>query len=573
MKQKIFRIIRTYILAVMIIPLISISCNNDEILEETPLDFLAPKNAFNSVAGARQGISGLHAYARQYLFRDAASQEYFAWRRGLGTDIAYHGEDPASTKFPCDFVSFFTATNYISRDSWTRNYKLIQNANVLINAIEESDPEMWNNEAQKEAYKAEAMFFRAYAYRELVSVFGDVPIVNEVINAPKTDFVRSPVTDVYAAMESDLKFGTVNLPVRGEEEDPGRITQGAAWHFLAETYLAQGKNQDAVDAASHVINDYGYGIMTERFGSTVDVFGSGDVYLDLHAYGNQNLPENTEAIWVVQYEPLIEGGSDFLGERGFGCAYYRMGNTPDGKKAFLGELYNGKYTGYSDTLGRPVAWIRPTTYSTHLIWESDWDNDYRNAKHQIKRDFYWDNPASSYYGQKVDFSLYPAGSGRDPIKDTCQYIFPYFMKFADPLNHFTNPDRSGGGYNHKDNYALRLAETYLLRAEAYINLKQPDKAAQDINVIRERSNASPITAAEATIDFMLDERVRELWGEEQRQITLRRTGKLIERIRKYNNNPKFPGLNVQDYHVLLPIPQSQIDLNIDAKIEQNPGYN
>ncbi len=572
MKQKIVRTIRTYILALFIIPLIGISCDSDKILEETPLDFLAPKNAYSSVAGTRQGISGLHSYARQYLFGDAASQEYFAWRRGVSTDIAYHGEDPASTKFPCDFVSFFTPTNYVSRDSWIRNYKLIQNANVLIAAIDASDPEMWVNESQQAAYKAEAMFFRAYAYRELVSSFGDVPIVNEVISAPKTDFVRAPVADVYAAMVSDLKFGTTNLPLRGEEEDPGRITQGAAWHFLAEAYVAQGKNQEAVDAASHVINDYGYAIMTERFGATVDVFGSGDVFLDIHAFGNQNTPANTEAIWVVQYEPLVEGGYQFAGERGFGCAYYRMGNTPDGKKAFRGELYNGSYTGYSDTLGRPVSWIRPTWYSENMIWQDDWDNDFRNAKHQIKRDFYFDNPESAYNGQKIDFSLYPASAGRDAIKDTCQYIFPYFMKFADPFNHYTKPDRSGDGWNHKDNYALRLAETYLLRAEAYINLKQNDKAALDINVIRERSNAKPISAGEATIDFMLDERVRELWGEEQRQITLRRTGKFVERIRKYNNNPKFPGLNVADYHVLLPIPQAQIDLNIDADFPQNNGY-
>jgi len=572
MKQNIFRIIRTYILAVLIIPLIGISCDEDKILEETPLDFLAPKNAYSSVAGAREGISGLHAYARAYLFKDGASQEYFAWRRGLSTDIAYHGEDPASTKFPCDFVSFFTSTNNVSRDSWTRNYKLIQNANVLIAAIEASDPDIWTSEDQMNAYKAEAMFFRAYAYRELVACFGAIPIVTEVISAPKTDFIRSPVSEVYAAMISDLTYGTTHLPVRGEEEDAGRITQGAAWHFLAEAYIATGENQKAVDAASHVINDYGYAIMTERFGSTVDVFGSGDVYLDIHAYGNQNLAANTEAIWVDQYEPLVEGGSNNLGERGFGCAYFRMGNTPDGYQAFLGEYYNGKYTGYSDTLGRPVAWIRPTWYSANSIWESDWDNDYRNAKHMIKRKFYWDNPASAYYGQPVDFSLYPASAGRDPIKDTCQYIFPYFMKFADPCNHFDSPDRSGGGYNHKDLYALRLAETYLLRAEAYINLNKKAEAAADINVIRERSNATPITSDEATIDYLLDERVRELWGEEQRQITLRRTGKLIERILKYNNNPKFPGLNAKDYHTLLPIPQTQIDLNIDAEFEQNPGY-
>jgi len=71
---------------------------------------------------------------------------------------------------------------------------------------------------------------------------------------------------------------------------------------------------------------------------------------------------------------------------------------------------------------------------------------------------------------------------------------------------------------------------------------------------------------------VLDERARELYGEEFRHIALRRMGKLVERVRKYNNNPKNPGLNIQDYNVLFPIPQSQIDLNIDAAMKQNDGY-
>lgn len=572
MKKDIYRTIRRFIVVALFLPLINISCDSDEILEETPLDFLAPKNAYSSVAGIGQGISGLHAYVRQYMFIQGGKPVYFAWRRGLSTDIAFHGEDPASTNFPCDFVTYFTGTDIVSQYCWSYNYKLIQFANVLLEGIEAADPEIWESDTQKDAYKAEAMFFRAYAYRELVASFGDVPIVKEVTRTAKTDFVRDPVADVYSFMESDLEFAAAHLPVRGDEDGAGRITQGAAWHFLAEAYIAQGKNQEGVDAASHVINDYGYEIMTERFGSTVDVFGNGDVYLDLHAYGNQNLSANKEAIWVAQYEPLVDGGSSFPGERAFGPAYFRLGNTPDGKKAILGDLYNGKHTGYSDSLGRPVAWIRPTKYASNTIWQDDWDNDYRNAKHQIKRDFYWDNPASAFHGQKVDFSLYPADAGRNALKDTCQYIFPYFLKFADPLNHFTLPQFAGLGFNHKDNYALRLAETYLLRAEAYINLGKPDKAADDINVIRRRSNATPITEAEATIDFMLDERARELWGEEQRQITLRRSGKFVERIRKFNDNPKFPGLNIKDHHKLLPIPQSQIDLNIDAVFPQNDGY-
>jgi hypothetical protein len=146
------------------------------------------------------------------------------------------------------------------------------------------------------------------------------------------------------------------------------------------------------------------------------------------------------------------------------------------------------------------------------------------------------------------------------------------MKFADPCHYFTDPARSGGGNDHKDRYSIRLAETILLRAEAYINLGLKDLAAADINMIRNRAQATPVAPANVTIDYLLDERARELYGEENRFITLRRVGKLVERVRALNNNPKNPGLNIQDYHVLFPIPQNQIDLNINAPFPQNPGY-
>ena len=140
------------------------------------------------------------------------------------------------------------------------------------------------------------------------------------------------------------------------------------------------------------------------------------------------------------------------------------------------------------------------------------------------------------------------------------------------LNHFTDPARSGGGYNHKDIYAIRLAETILLRAEAYVGLNNNTTAAADIKCNRNRANATPVLPANVNLDYILDERARELYAEEWRHITLRRMGKLLERVRKYNNNPVYPACNIQDYNVLWPIPQSQIDLNIDAVIEQNPGY-
>lgn len=546
------------------------SCSID-VLDETPLDFLSPENSYESVAGIRQGITGLHWNARD-IWYNGDNQDPLAIMLGsLGTDVAFHGENPGGNRKLVNYQAEMTSTNGQFTYFWNRSYQIIQAANVLIEAINSSDDAIWTSDGQKEAYLSEALFFRGWAYRFLVPLYGDVPLVTEAITTVKTDFKRTPKEEVYLQMEKDLIFAAENLPDPGSEEEPGRITQGAALTILSEVYLAQDKFQLAVDAASKAIDDLGYALMTERFGSTIEAFGTGDVILDLFAYGNKNLKENKEALWVIQIEPLVTGGSQFPGERAWGPAYYRMGNTPDGFPAFRGELVNGNYTGYSDTLGRPVAWIKPSNYAAYDIWKSDWDTDIRNAEHHIKRNFYFDNPASSYDKKKIDFSLYPEGS-RDALRDTSQYIYPYFMKHADPLNHFTQLDRSGGGFNHKDFYAIRLAETYLIRAEAYVGLGNFSLAAEDINAIRNRANATPVSPGDVDLDYILDERARELYGEEFRHITLRRMGKFLERVRRYNNNPIYPACNVQDYNVLFPIPQSQIDLNLSAEFAQNPGY-
>lgn len=575
MKKYLYIFSKKCLILAAFLQLLLSSCSED-ILKETPLDFLAPENAYNTLAGIKQGMTGLHFSVRQRWFY-GTDQDAGAIIKGLGSDVAYHGEDPNSTRFMCNYVNYVTSENTYLRNYWTWNYELIQRANVLIEGINNADVTIWSSEAQKNAYLGEAMFFRAFAYRILVSTYGDVPLVTGVIKSAKTDFVRTPKAEVYKQMEDDLIFGTTNLPEPGKEEAPGRITQGAAWHMLSELYLTEGKNQLAVDAATKVITGYKYALMTQRFGDRQNiVFGKGDVYYDLFAYGNQSLAINTEAIWVIQVEPLITGGGSVEGNRSFGPAYFRIGNTPDGKVAFRGQLVDGKYTGYSDTLGRPVSWIHPTNYAAYDIWRSDWKNDIRNAKYNIKRDFYYDSPTSTYHKKKinlkVDYAAQYAAGTRDAMRDSTQYIYPYWMKFADPCHYFTDPARSGGGNDNKDRYAIRFAETVLLRAEAYLGLGNKNLAAADINLIRNRAKSTPVLPAAVTLDYILDERARELYGEEWRHITLRRMGKLVERVRKYNNNPKNPGLNIQDYHALWPIPQTQIDLNIDAVMQQNPGY-
>lgn len=550
--QSIFLLFLTLILS---------SCG-DNMLEETPLDFISTSNAFSSADDVEMGVVGLYELTRDWY----ATNEKYAFYYVGGCDETYNGEDPAGATMS-NWDTDIVPSSSVVEKYWTQAFDLVYQANTVLKGIDGIE---WSDEDQKNEYIAEAKFVRAFSYRILVTLFGKVPYVTEPIESAKTDFIRTSTDSIYTLIEDDLSFAATNLPEPGNESEKGRFTQGAAWNLLSEIYLAQDEYQNAVDAASHIIDDYNYGLMTERFGSQPNLFGSENCYFDLFTKENHNLDVNTEAIWVIQIDPDVTGGGSYAGERGFGCAYYRMGNTPDGVKAFRGELYDGSYTGYSDTLGRPVAWNCPTNYIKYDIWKSDWDNDYRNSEACIKRHFYFDNPNSAYDGQEIDWSLYDSRSSA--YKDTNQYIYPYFMKVATPCDHYTDLARSGGGSNHKDIYAMRLAETYLLRAEGYLGLGETGKAATDINVVRTRSNATPISADDVTIDYILDERARELFTEEWRMLTLMRLGRLVDRVQTYNNNPGNPGCGIQSHHSLLPIPQDEIDLNTGAVLEQNPGY-
>ncbi|MCM4169077.1 SusD-like protein P25 [Arenibacter antarcticus] len=542
-----------------------LSCSEEEFLKEEPLDFLTPENAYKTPEGIESGLIGMYSDIRDNWFR-LANQAHTL--HGNGTDVGYDGETPGGQRFLTNYETSVTPQSPEIRDWWNSAYRNIQSANVLIRAINEVDGDLWKNDAQKNSLLAEAMFFRAWAYRLAVILWGDVPLITEVIEEAKVDFIRTPKQEVYKQMEVDLTFAAKNLPARGHEALPGRLTQGAAYHLLTEVYLSQNKCDLAINAATTVIEKLGYGLMTERFGAQNDVLGSGDVYWDLFRYGNQNPPLNTEAIWTIQFEPKLElGGSDHYWSGIYGPRIFSLGAAPDGKPAFIKT--------FSDTLGRQVARTRGTNLVFYDVWKGNWDNDIRNAEHNIKRNFYYENPESEYHGKKIDLSDYAPGS-RNLLKDTTNYIYPFFMKGWEPIVQATiaDPNRGGGGAVSTDFYAMRLAETYLLRAEAHLcNNNDQIAAAKDINEVRGRANAIPVLPADVDVDYILDERIRELYFEEWRILTLMRTNKLIERTRKYHDNPMLPGANIQDYNNLFPIPQSEIDLNIESEFSQNPGYN
>jgi hypothetical protein len=129
----------------------------------------------------------------------------------------------------------------------------------------------------------------------------------------------------------------------------------------------------------------------------------------------------------------------------------------------------------------------------------------------------------------------------------------------------------------RDVFLIRLGEIYLNAAEAEFNKGNLDSAAYYLNVVRKRA-ALPgkttdmtITASKVTLDFILDERARELGGEQLRWFDLKRTGTLLTRVKALNPDA---AAFIQPYHVLRPIPQSQLDAVTNKSVfKQNPGYN
>jgi hypothetical protein len=201
------------------------------------------------------------------------------------------------------------------------------------------------------------------------------------------------------------------------------------------------------------------------------------------------------------------------------------------------------------------------------------------------RKFRVTNPNSPLYNTDIDFANIPAGTkGSNGVTLVSgvpsRAFYPYQAKATTPFQHpnelydpvnrkWPYSLKDGAAFTFRDEYMMRLAETYLLRAEAYLGLSNTTLAAQDINVVRARANASPVLPANVNIDYILDERIRELGFEEKRMLTLMRLGKWYDRI--VMCNPYYAGQANTKYN-LWPIPQQEIERNREAKLEQNPGY-
>lgn len=551
--------------------LILTSCNEDKFLTEEPLSIYTADNALVKVSDFQAAINYLYLIPGQ-IFIYSTADGFFA---------LYHGTDLGYCTAATDRLNTYAATmvpeNGLLNHPWNNSYLMISQANLILSRIEDAEIPV----ADKNVIRGEALFFRAFAYRILANLFGGVPLITEEITAPRRDFVRATRSETYMQAKTDL-LEAIPLLANIDEVKDGKMSKQMAQHLLSEIYIAMGEYNNAISAASAVIDYPAMKLMTKRYGSKINQ--PGDVYSDLFKTGNQNRSSgNSESLWVVQYDYLNTATkSNDMWSWKFNPFYQNIAIKVNGatSTAFKGIT--------SEKGGRGVAWMHPTDHVMFGIWKND-ENDMRISENNIIRDFKIDNEKSPAYGK-----WFVADGYSD--KATARQWFPFVMMkvTGDIPEDFWQKDANGnplltgfgehlvtnsGNSTFRDMYMFRLAETYLLRAEAYIGKNEKDAAVADINKVRARANAKLANASEINIDYLLDERLRELYYEEPRMLTLCRMGKLADRNRKYNysytditGTYECAGTSIQDYHNLWPIPFSEIERNTEAVLEQNPGY-
>lgn len=554
------------------------SCDEEKFLSETPLDFFSPENSFVTYENFESAVVNLYAITRNSFYTDATATGFptIAWS---GTELAYTHSGLSAKPDWGGAVLLPTNTEVVYDGLWAPAYRIIYDANVIIGRADADASQLTAEEKLK--VKAEAAFFRAYAYKMLANLYGGVPIVLEEVTTPKRDFIRATRSEVYEQCVTDLLFAAEHLGDIGQVED-SRINKLAAYHYLSEVYISLERWQDAIDAASVVIDHPGTALMTARFGTRANEaphpdfpwVSGGDVYWDLFRLGNQNYSTgNKEAIWVLQYEFQVPGGGGFQ-MTGYLIPQLWQASIPNVNGSLI-PLLPQPNTYY---FGRGSGFLRPSHYFFETIWQkSGYDQDIRNSEFNIVRDLKVNNPASDYNGQWIEKDNVPLR--RVNQTDTMRNWYPVIAKASTPGKfpvELFHQDQTvpgslvrDGRFLFRDWYAIRLAETYLLRAEAYLGGGNTALAADDINAVRRRANAPDVTAGQVDIDYILDERLRELHFEELRLLTLTRLGKLVERTRALN---PLVGDTYRDHNDLWPIPYSDIEKNIEGDLRQNAGY-
>lgn len=476
----------------------------------------------------------------------------------LGTDLFLRGGNTTDISI-CDYYGLDAMNSNVAQ-LWSHCYKALANCNMFFETI---DSTPFANDAEKAQYKAEMLVMRSLFLWIVTETWGDSYLPMTTDETEGSEARRSSQADFYKEIISNMEQAVTMLPDKRSSEY-GRIDMPSTKAFLARMYLYNEQFDKAIQMTSEVI-DGSYGL---------------ELCPSLNDLWNDSM-RNNEFIWTVE-----NSSDDSFRLSSIYWSYFAM--FIDRYPGIKTEL---QWTGYGSCRALPsLYYISLFNHEADLRWSDlhQWVWYYNDSEDDTSvfpkmNELYVDtalylsiNPIPAEEKNRMlniytAFDISDLYDGKGIPKDRNTFIG--MTKFYDHTRSADMSDISDRNYP-----VIRLAELYLIRAEARIrNTNQDLKGAvTDVRKLRERAikpgyEAEMIVSEkDMTLDFILDERARELAGEWQRQFDLKRLGKLVEHIKLYN--PDASG-NIQEFHKNRPIPQVQFDGMPDwTTLGQNEGY-
>jgi hypothetical protein len=582
----------------LLLSLLTVCAGCKKILEEQPRATIDPAY-FKTPEGLEGGVAGIYS-----SFRGLWGTQIFTQLFNGGTDEMIRG-GAADVQHNFTYSLLMKSNTNDYSGLWNSLYIDINTANGVL----QFGPEASMDETKKAQLLAQAKFLRAFCYFQLLTTFGDVPLhltFNTDVSAADS---RAPIAEVYDAVISDLKDAAASLPDQPAAGLGKPAFKATALYLLAKTYLWRGwstaaKGSDFADAfntAKSIIDNKGtYGL------DLWPVFAQG--FLEGNEYGRETLMviDHTKDLKFGENSQTGTGASNLKENK---SNFFFRPNYPTVNANY--PAAGGAYVCVRDVQnGRPWQRIRPNMrYVLNVAFANRATDSRYNGTFQT----IWlsNSVAASAKGTTgattprgtlvngIDTAIWMAdrvvtAAERAAFKGIIfepDYLpgatVPYTSLLYPSLRKWDDSTRADmNDYSDRPYILFRFSEVYLIAAEAALKgggtLQQ---AADMLNVLRIRAARIPgqtddqyaaaiaaqtITATEVTLDFILDERTRELYGECNRWYDLSRTKTLVARVQKYNDEA---AANVVAEHMLRPIPQQQIDLVTEGPaFPQNPWY-
>lgn len=615
----------------VIAAVIATSSCSEEFLKPDPLSLYEPEETLTTRAALESALAmadrHMRSYWTYYNTQDLSlpiSTEY------MFSDLAVAAKTDDGAIF-ADIADRLTPTNSLENNNtnrisyfWGETYVGIKYANTIVHYIDKVEG---LDQATRDEFRGRAYFHRAYRYLALCFQFKDVPLITHIIDKPKLNYRTTKREAILDMITSDMEKAVNWVPEQSKMTMIGMVNKEACRQLLIKCYLSTGQFEKAKAEADTLINLSGYSLVQNEFGTFVNPDAetwniTRNVIWDLHRPENKTIKANTEALLVMPNRHGTTSAVQMRSMRNL-LPWLDTDNiqSPDGQRGFgfyARENSNGTANSsyradfdYNRALGRGIAHIRPTYFATKSLWYVNGVKDETDLRHNTEvgnwvtmesLKYTYINPRHPQW-QGKNLRLYD-DKGKMLCTDTvrCWFDWPHYKTYIpseEELIATSTNHRGGAG----DLYCYRLAETYLLRAEAKFYLNDPT-AADDVNAVRKRAKCSQLYTT-VTIGDIMDERARELYMEEWRHAELSRVSYCLalsgkadewgntyeadklsdrsywyERVSRYNNYYNKDMVTVKDrkytiapHNIYWPIPQNDaINANREGKLSQNPGY-